>query len=234
MDEINISHSTNPNRLWHLRLGHLPFYAMKNIKKIPCHTSDKHIFPCDICPIARQSKLPFLTSSIKHCFEMLHIDIWGPYIVPTYKGERYFLTIVDNFSIFTWTYLLSSKSNAFPTLKSFLTLIETQFSAKVKVIRSDNAYELRTGTVSSNFFLSKGIIHHTSCTAIPQQNGVVEKKHKHLLETCRALLFQSHLPKKYWGDCLLTTTYLINRFPSRVLKHKSPDQVLFGKVPDYS
>jgi len=187
----------NSNRLWHLRLGHLPYYAMKNIKNISLSSTDKEFFPCDICPMARQSKLPFPTSSIssKQCFELLHIDTWGPYNVPTYKRERYFLTIVDDFSKATWAYLLSTKSNAFPTLKSFLALIETQFSAKVKIIRSDNAYELGTGITPSDFFTSKGIVHHTSCIGTPQQNGVVERKHKHLLETCKALLFQSHLPK---------------------------------------
>jgi len=194
----NVSVST---KLWHFRLGHLPYHAMKNIKELSLKPNDKHDFPCDVCPMARQSKLPFQTSVIssKKIFELIHIDTWGPYNVPTYKGERYFLTIVDDFSRATWTYLLSTKSSVFPTLKSFLSLIERQFSAKVKIIRSDNAYELGAGIHLSEFFSSKGIIHQTSCVGTPQQNGVVERKHRHLLETCRALLYQSHLPKKFWG-----------------------------------
>jgi len=94
----------------------------------------------------------------------------------------------------------------------------------VKTIRSDNALELCLNREATAFFLSKGIIHQTSC---PQQNGVVERKHKHLLETSRALLFHSSLPIKCWGECIFTATYLINRFPSKVIKGASPFQIFF-------
>ncbi|XP_070031507.1 uncharacterized protein [Nicotiana tomentosiformis] len=64
MNKTAVSDSMNSNKLWHLRLGHLPYHAMKNIKNISLSSTDKHLFPCDICPMARQSKLPFPTSSI--------------------------------------------------------------------------------------------------------------------------------------------------------------------------
>ncbi|XP_019229990.1 PREDICTED: uncharacterized protein LOC109210960 [Nicotiana attenuata] len=129
---------------------------------------------------------------------------------------------------------ISSCNMSKSLLKSFLALVERQFLAKVKVIRSGNAYELGTGQEQRDFFFSQGIIHQTTCVGTPQQNGVVERKHRHLLETCRALMFQSHAPKRYWGESLLTATYLINRFSSQVLRNKSPYRVLFGKDPDCS
>ncbi|XP_060195150.1 uncharacterized protein LOC132624379 [Lycium barbarum] len=75
----------------------------------------------------------------------------------------------------------------------------SNFNAKVKVVRSDNALELGKTEACLQFFNSNGIIHQTSCVATPQQNGVVERKHKHLLEMARALLFQSKVPITYWG-----------------------------------
>lgn len=84
--------------------------------------------------------------------------------------------------------------------QSFMAMVERQFNTKVKIIRSDNTFELGTGTVQKDFLLSQRIIHQTTCTSTSQQNGVVERKHKHLLETSRALLYQPNLPITYWEN----------------------------------
>ena len=76
-----------------------------------------------------------------------------------------------------------------------------------------------------------GIEHQKSYRDTPQQNGVVERKHKHLLETARALSFQSNLPKSFWGYCILSVAYIINRLPLQCLNNVSPYQKLFGKPP---
>ncbi|KAJ0764103.1 putative RNA-directed DNA polymerase [Helianthus annuus] len=106
----------------------------------------------------------------------------------------------------------------------------TQFEKKIKIIRSDNGTEFVNNQMNL-FCKSKGILHQTSCAYTPQQNGVVERKHRHLLNTARALMFQSNLPLKYWSDCVLTAVYLINRLPSSVLNGRSPYEVVFGFKP---
>lgn len=130
--------------------------------------------------------------------------------------------------------MLSTKSNVFTLLKSFIFLVQNQFHSSFKTLRSDNAFELGSSAEATSFFSNQGIIHQISCPHTPQQNEVVERKHKYLLETARSLLFQSKLPLKYWGECVLTATYLINRFPSPLLNHKTPFELFFGISPVYS
>ncbi|CAH9111005.1 unnamed protein product, partial [Cuscuta europaea] len=95
-----------------------------------------------------------------------------------------------------------------------------------KVLRGDNAQEYLSVTFRS-FMLQHAIIHQSSCVDTPPQNGVAERKNRHLLETARALLFQMNVPKQFWADAVSTACFLINRMPSSVLNGKAPYHCLF-------
>ena len=218
---------------WHKRLGHpsmSKLQAMQNILDFPKHSKpDIH---CKVCHLSKQKHLPFTSQNnlSGNPFDLLHIDTWGPFSVPTHDGFRYFLTIVDDCSRATWVYLLKSKSDVLTVFPNFIAMVENQFNRRVKAVRSDNAPELKF----TSFYNSKGIISYHSCPETPQQNSVVERKHQHILNVARSLLFQSHIPLSYWGDCILTAVHLINRLPAPILNDKSPFEKLTNKIPDYT
>ncbi|XP_075078430.1 uncharacterized protein LOC107791162 [Nicotiana tabacum] len=147
----------NSDVVWHYRLVHIPFSKIKFISDVNCELSSKQSFTCLICPLARQTRLPFHDSSIQstHSFQLIHIDTWGPYSTPSHSGAKYFLTIVDDCTRATWTHLLGAKNNAFDLLKAFISMVETQFQTRVQIVRSDNALELGSSSSGALFFSEK-------------------------------------------------------------------------------
>ena len=106
---------------------------------------------------------------------------------------------------------------------NFHFMIQTQFHTKIQILCIDNGTEYFNHSLST-YLQENGIIHQSSCVDTPQQNGVTERKNRHIIEIARALLFTSHMPSHFWGDSILTAIYLINRMPGRVLSFVTPLQ----------
>lgn len=229
---VNKAVKVESSVLWHRRLGHPAFSVLSSLPLFSgVGVSDSHT--CEVCFEAKQTRESFSESSNKtsDCFELIHTDVWGPYRVKSSHGASYFLTIVDDYSRTVWTFLLLEKSDVKRMIQSFCLYAETQFGKTVKKVRSDNGTEF---LCLSDFFKSKGIIHQTSCVATPQQNGRVERKHRHLLNVARSLLFQSSMPVKFWGEAIRAAAHVINLTPTKVLNGKCPHEVLFGSAQSYS
>jgi len=78
--------------VWHKRVGHIPYKRMK-LLPIDIDFSDlQQDVPCDICPKAKQQRLPFQLSTISStsAFELIHVDTWGPYHTKNHSGHRFF------------------------------------------------------------------------------------------------------------------------------------------------
>ncbi|KAL0400903.1 UNVERIFIED_CONTAM: Retrovirus-related Pol polyprotein from transposon TNT 1-94 [Sesamum latifolium] len=220
--------------LWHHRLGHASFQSIK-------HISDFNITvtlpesPCDVCHKSKQSRLsfPLSNSQAQKPFELVHMDLWGPYTAHTISGCSYVLTLLDDCSRSLWTFLLKHKSQVPATLKQFCTLVHNQYSTNMQTFRSDNGFEFLNHECQK-LCTDLGIRHQTSCTYSPQQNGRIERKHRHLLNVARALLIHASLPTTFWGDAILTATFLINRTPTQILNWSTPYERLYGHPPTYS
>lgn len=215
--------------VWHRRLGHP---SMKVVRSLPGVASSSGLNKfcdedCQVCFLAKQPRhsFPLSTNKASDLFDLIHCDIWGSYRVASSCGAHYFLTIVDDCSRATWVYLMVGKYEVGQLIKNFCAMVTTQFNKHVKVLRSDNGQEF---LCLKEFFAEMGILHQTSCVDTPQQNGRVERKHKHVLNVARALRFQAQLPIDFWGECVLTACHLINRTPTPVLNGKTPYEILFG------
>lgn len=122
------------------------------------------------------------------------------------------------------------KSEVSILIKSFVCLVDTQFGIKVRCIRSDNASQF----LLKDFYNERGIVQQTSCVGTPQQNGIVGRNHQHLLNTARALVFQSKLPKQFWDRAVSQTAHIINRLPTKYLSQQSPFEVHFERKPEFN
>ncbi|GJT58683.1 gag-pol polyprotein [Tanacetum coccineum] len=169
---------------------------------------DAHdISDCSGCKLAKFSALPFSNSvsSFNAPFDPVHSDVWGP-------SPR--------------------RSDFLTTFKEFRALVKTQHSTVMKCFRCDLG-----GEYTSNDFVgllkSDGTLYQTSCTDTPQQNGVAERKHRHIVETTRSFLLSADVPSVFWGEVVLTATYVINRIPTAHNSGLSPFEKLYGTLPDY-
>lgn len=138
-------------------------------------------------------------NKVETSFALIHSDLLGKYHTASHNGSHYFLTIVDDYTRGTWVYLMKDKTETTSTLINFYNMVKTQFNTQIKRLRSDNGTEF-TNSVFQRFLQQEGIVHETSCVGTPQQNGRVERKHRHILNVARALRFQANLPISFWGE----------------------------------
>jgi hypothetical protein len=130
-------------------------------------------------------------------------------------------------------YLLKNKSDTFTTFQQFKAMAEKHYNSSIHFLRTDCGGEF-TSTAFNSYCANSSIIHHLTCPHTPQQNGVAERKHKHLIQTTLALLSQSGLSLSYWSYALATTSHLINKLPTPLLNMSSPWEQLHQVKPDLS
>jgi transposase InsO family protein len=118
-------------------------------------------------------------------------------------------------------------------LKGILETAQNEFGLRIKKIRSDNGTEFKNSQVEG-FLEEEGINHEFSSPYTPQQNGVVERKNRTLLDMARTMLDEYKTSDRFWAEAVNTACYAINRlYLHRILK-KTSYELLTGKKPNIS
>ena len=227
---------TEYTRLWHMRLGHMSEKGLnllgkkgllKYMKK-PCMEF------CEHCVYGKAHRVSFSTSNHKSrgILDYVHTDVWGPAKVASKGGSRYFVSFVDDYSRYAWVYFLKHKNEVFETFKQWRAMVENRTSRKLKTLRSDNGTEYTDGAFKK-FCDEEGIVRHWTVRDTPQQNGVVERLNRTLLEKARCMRSNSGLGREWWAESVATTAYIVNRSPHSTLDGDTPFKVWSGEHADY-
>ncbi|GJW53013.1 retrovirus-related pol polyprotein from transposon TNT 1-94 [Tanacetum coccineum] len=204
--------------LWHRRLSHLNFDYITLLSKKDIVTGLpklKYVKDqlCSSCEMGKAKRSSFKTKAVpssKGRLNLLHMDLCGPMRVASINGKKYILVIVDDYSRYTWTLFLRSKDETPEVLKDFLTMIQRNLQAQVITVRTDRGTEFLNKTLHA-YFKEEGIEHQTSTPRTPEQNGVVERRNRTLVEAARTMLSASKLPLSFWAEAVATACYTQNR-----------------------
>ncbi|GJR35371.1 integrase, catalytic region, zinc finger, CCHC-type containing protein [Tanacetum coccineum] len=208
--------------LWHRRLSHLNFGAINHLARhglvrgLPKLKFEKdHL--CSACAMGKSKKKPHKPKSEDTNQEklyLLHMDLCGPMRVASVNGKK-------------------SKDEAPDFIIKFLKMIQVRLKVPVRRIRTDNGTEFVNQTLRE-YYEKVGISHETSVARSPQQNGVVERRNRTLIEAARTMLIYAKAPLFLWAEAVATACYTQNRSIIRLRHGKTPYELLHDKLPDLS
>ncbi|GJV87901.1 retrovirus-related pol polyprotein from transposon TNT 1-94 [Tanacetum coccineum] len=248
---ITLQDSTTPNPiclmakatssqawLWHRRLSHLNFDTINLLSKnnivngLPKlkFVKDHLCSSCELGKAKRKSFHTKTTPSSKRRLQLLHMDLCGPMRVESINGKKYVLVIVDDYSRYTWTHFLRSKDETPRVLIDFLTLVQRGLHAQVTTVQTDKGTKFLNKTLHA-YFAKEGIRHETSTARTPEQNGVVERWNRTLVEAARTMLSAAKVPLFFWAEAIATTCFTQNRSLVIPRHEKTPYHIINAQKP---
>ena len=128
--------------------------------------------------------------------ELVRTDICGPISTQAKGGYEYFVTFTNDYSKYGYVYLMRWKFEAFEKFKEFRAEVENQLGKQIKAIRSDCGGEYLLGDFK-DYLTQNGIVSQLTARGTPQQNGVVERRNRTLLEMVKSIMSYSTLPVSF-------------------------------------
>jgi transposase InsO family protein len=149
------------------------------------------------------------TMMTKHPRQLLHMDTVDPSRVHSMGGKWYIPIIVDDYSRYSWVFFLESKDEVFEHFQSLALRLNNEHLNYLKVIHSDNGTESRNASFDQ-FCHEHGVDQQFSVSHVSQQNEVVERKNRTLVEMARMMLNEHKTPRCFWAEAINTACYISN------------------------
>nr|GEX72033.1 integrase, catalytic region, zinc finger, CCHC-type, peptidase aspartic, catalytic [Tanacetum cinerariifolium] len=231
--------SKNKSWLWHRRINHLNFGTINDLARkdlvrgLPRLKFEKdHL--CSACQQGKSKKhthKPKAENTNVEVLNTLHMDLCGLMRVQTINGKKYILVIVDDYSRFTWVKFLRSKDETPDVVIKFITQIQVSLKKTVRYVHTDNGTEFVNHTMTE-YYERIGIFHQKTVPRTPQQNGVVKRWNRTLVEAARTMLIFSKASMFLWAEVVATVCYTQNRSLIHTRHHKTPYELVHNKKPD--
>lgn len=228
--------------MWHRRLGHTGFSTLANMsgKVIVSGLPSASMFTdelkstavCAPCAGAKAQRKPFPVSEtrVDKVFDRIHVDIAGPFATSA-GGARYYTVIVDEFTNFKVVHTHSTKGDSGGMVEDSILKLQRKYKTPIRALRCDRDAVFLSKQFQA-FLATQGIAFEPTSGYSPQENGHAERAIRTLNETRDALLADSGLAAKFWGDALMHGCYLKNLCSSTA--KASPWELLTGSKPDVS
>jgi len=227
----------NAATLWHARLGHPSSNTLKTIMKdqsygVRFEDSGQRKLEqwCEACASGKSTKTPFSASRSTRAtypLEQVFSDICGPINPQTLRGFRYFISFRDDFTHFTWVFLLKKKSEATQVFTDWIATVNKTRGRRIRMLITDQGGEYKNQAMA-NLCRQNGIQQVFTAAHTHEQVGASERFNRTVADMMRTIAIQANFAPRYWGELCMTATYLINRLPTKTLDGKSPYEAWYG------
>jgi transposase InsO family protein len=156
---------------------------------------------CETCQLGKQARHPFpaqTTHVSSKPLEMIHSYVWTTK-TESIGGCKYYVSFIDDHTRKVWVYFMKHKGEVFQHFLHFKAMVEKEKGVSIKCLRSDGGGKYFSNEFSE-YLKEHGIQRKYTCSYSPQQNGVVERKNRHIVEIARAMLNEKNLPNYFWAE----------------------------------
>jgi transposase InsO family protein len=227
-------------RIWHKWVGHVNLQCLKFMEKQNL-VGGLHKFGakkvmsevCEGCQLEKQARHPFLAQTThvsSKPLEMIHSDVWTTK-TESIRGCRYYVRFIDEHTRKVWVYFMKHKGEVFQHFLNFKTMVEKEKGVSIKCLRSNGGGEYFSNEFNE-YLKEHGIQRNYSCSYSPQQNGIVERKNRHITEIARAMLNEKNLPNYFWAEAIATVVYIMNQTPIAAVHGMTPEEKFTSKKPE--